>query len=453
MQIVIVGGGETGAELALRLTAKRQSVVLIEKDPQRATELQEQTGVLVINGDGANAQTLEKAKIRSAGLLIAVTDINEVNIIACMVGKNKQVPRTVARIRTLEDPANTESRGLSLEQMGIDVVINPDRAVAHEILKMILFPDAEEVEYFAGNRVVMVRVPVSADSEIANQTLKALRLEKGSIVMGIKRANGDFVIPGGNDRVQAGDRVYVIGSVGVIRGAQWLLPKEATQIRRVLILGGGVIGRYLASLVESNREQPFRTKIIEKDPEASEALNRALSKTIVLPGDASDRSYFNAEEFADADAVVAVTGDDRTNIVASVMAEKMGAKKIIAKVNDMAYAPVYSASAVDSAVNPHLITASQILRLTRSEDLVSLSLLKNEDAEAMELVLPPSAKVVGKKLADAGLPKGVLIGMIVRDGETTIPHGDTVLQAGDHLIVFALPKLSSRLDRVFGTAS
>ncbi len=449
MHIVIVGGGAIGKELASNLVSKRQTVAVVEQDLRRISELEENANVLVVNGNGADIETLEKAKIGSARMLIAVTTIDEVNMIACMVAKKKGVPITVARIQDPGHAEHEDSRGLSREQIGIDFVISPERAVAQEIVKMIFFPDAEEIEYFAEGKVMMVRLSVTEESEIANRTLKDLQLNAGFIVVGIKRSNGDFIIPGGEDQMSRGDKVYLIGSGKVVREASWLLPHGASRVHRVLILGGGKIGQYLASLLESNREHSYLAKIIEKDAECCEELNRALSKTIVLQGDASDLSFFNREELAEADVLVAVTGDDRTNIVASVMGQRLGVKKIISEINDIAYQPVYSTASVDNAVSPHLITAAQILRLTRSEQLVSLSILKNEEAETMELVLPASAAVVGKKVADVRFPKGMLIGTVVRDGQIIIPHGSTVLEQGDHLIVFALPKVSDRLDRFF----
>ena len=449
MHIVIVGGGAVGTELANSLVSKKQTVAVVEKDPARVAQLEQNSSILVVRGNGASIETLEMAKIGSAQMLIAVTEIDEVNIIACMVAKKKGVPVTVARIQDPEHAEDDSSRGLTREQMGIDHIISPERAVAQEIAKMIFFPDAEEIEYFADGKVMMVRLSIPEESEIANRSLKDLQLHAGFIVAGIKRSNGDFVIPGGKDKINSGDKVYLIGGGKVVREASWLLPHGAIRVRKVVILGGGKIGQYLASLLESRRERSFLTKIIEKDAARCEDLNRVLRNTIVLQGDSSDCSYFNREELGEADVLIAVTGDDRNNMVAAVMGERLGVKKIIAEVTDISYLPVYGAIAIENTVNPHLITTAQILRLTRNEDLVSLSILKNEEAETMELVLPSSAPVAGKTVENARFPNGMLVGTVVRDGQVIIPHGGTVLEAGDHLVVFALPKVSNRLDRYF----
>lgn len=453
MHIVIVGGGAVGTELAGSLVSKKQTVAVVEKDPARVSQLEQNARILVVRGNGASIETLEMAKIGSAQMLIAVTEIDEVNIIACMVAKKKGVPVTVARIQDPEHAEDDSSRGLTREQMGIDHIISPERTVAQEIAKMIFFPDAEEIEYFADGKVMMVRLSITKESEIANRSLKDLQLNAGFIVAGIKRSNGDFIVPGGKDKINSGDKIYLIGSGKVVREASWLLPHGAIRVRKVVILGGGKIGQHLASLLESSRERSFLTKIIEKDAARCEDLNRVLRNTIVLQGDSSDCSYFNREELGEADVLIAVTGDDRNNMVASVMGERLGVKKIIAEVTDISYLPVYDAISIENTVNPHLITAAQILRLTRNEDLVSLSILKNEEAETMELVLPASAPVAGKTVADARFPNGMLVGTVVRDGQIIIPHGGTVLEDGDHLVVFALPKVSNRLDRYFAAQS
>ena len=319
--------------------------------------------------------------------------------------------------------------------------------MAQEISKMIHFPEAMEVEHFAKGRVMMVSTTVTEEAKITDTTLQKLPLPKGCIVVGIKRAGGDFLLPGGNDKIRVGDKVYLIGKAEVMREASWLLHHEPARVNRVIILGGGLIGYDLASILETDQHKSFLVKIIEQDPERVEELNRKLSKTIVLQGDGTELSYFNEEEIAEADILVAATEDDRTNIVASVLGQKLGVHKIIAELTRIGYAQLYDTLGIMENVNPHLITAAQILRFTRREDVASLCLLKEEAAEVMEVVLPESACVVGQKISQAGFPKGLLIGTIVRGEEVIIPDGDTVLKANDHLVIFTL--VCFNLDRFF----
>ena len=449
MHIVIIGGGDVGRQMALNLAHKKQKIAVVENDRQRAEQLGEELDVAVIIGNGANLDVLNKAKIKNAEMLIAVTGSDEVNIIACMIAKKLEVNFTVARVRDPESAGSidVDTRGLIHKQVGIDMIISPEKAVAQEIAKTINFPEAVEVEHFARGKAMMVATTVTSEARIVDQTLQELPLPKGCIVVGIKRPDGDFTLPGGKDKIQVGDKVYLIGKTDVMRKASQLLHHEHSRINRVIILGGGIIGYSLASILESDKQNSFLVKIIEKDAERVQELNRKLSRTTVLHGDGTEVSYFNEEEIAEADILVAATEDDRTNIVASIMGQKLGVHKIISELTRISYASTYETVGVEETINPHLITAAQILRFTRREDVVSLSLLKEEAAEVMEVILPDSASVVDQRIADANFPRGLLIGTIVRGDEVIVPDGDTILKAGDHLIIFAIACF--RLDRFF----
>ena len=451
MHIIIIGGGDVGQELAKSLFRQGHDAVVVDKDPEIVKRLNEELDFLIIHGNGANLDVLENAKIKSARILIAVTESDEVNIIACMIAKTVGVPFVVARVRDPESAGSidVDTRGLTQKQMGIDLIISPEKAVAEEIAKMIHFPGAVEIEYFASGQVMVAAINVSDKAQITHKNLNDLPLPKGCIVLGIKRPEGEFILPGGKDKINEGDKVYLAGSSDVMSEASWLLHGEKTTVKRVIILGGGMIGYELASILESGRGSSFIAKIIEKSEERCDFLSRRLTKTIVLQGDGTELSFFNDEEFAEADLVVAVTGEDRTNIVASIMCQRAGVKKIISEMTRITYKPIYKAVGITQIINPHLSTASKILQHTHEENVVSLSLLRDEVAEVIELVLPESAPVIGKKVAESGFPKGMLVGAIVRGKEVIIPHGATVFEANDSLIIFALPNVCSRAEDFF----
>lgn len=449
MHIVIIGGGKVGKELASALPAKGHSVVVVEKDPARAEELIKILDVVVINEDGANMATLHKAKIKQADIVIAVTQIDELNLMACMMAKKVNVPVTIARVRNPEGSDNIADTGFTQAEVGVDHVINPERTTALELAKLIHFPDAAEIEYFAKGSVIMLAVTVGQEFEITDHLLEQVPLPPGCIVVGIKRNDGTTIIPSGKDKIRAGNKVYLVGSGAVMRQASWLLHCEETIIRNVLILGGDTVGFNLASILEQSVEQGFKIKLIEKDSLRCEELNRKLNKTVVLKGDSKDVSFFNNEEFAEADVIVAVTGDDRTNLVAAVLGQRLGAKKIICEISDIAYSKAYDAIGIENYVNPHLLTASKILRFTRTQNVQAFSLLREESVEAFEVVVPESCRVSGKKIAEARFPRGMLIGAVVRNGKVSIPNGQTVLHPGDDLIVFTLTAISNKLERYF----
>ncbi len=450
MQIIIVGGGGVGYELARNLSDKNQDVVVIERNELKARRFKESLDVMVIEDNGANAAVLERADIKSADMMIAVTQVDEVNIIACMLAKQYDVPITVCRIRN--SGYGGESSVLTPHQLGIDIVINPERVAAMEISKMLHFPDASEVEYFNQGKVMMLGVVVGAEAEITDVPLHKLSLNTDAIIVGISDPAGKFIVPGGNDIIRPGNKIYLLGKTRTLKNISSLLHHEKTMIHQVTILGGGMIGYQLALLLDES-QQPFKVKIIEKNEERCEHLSRQLKRTLVLQGDATEIAMLREEDTDRADAVIAATGDDRTNIVAALLARQFGVKKIICEVMKPQYVPVYSALDINSVINPRLLAAAQILRLIRREDVVALSILQNEKAEVVEIILPESAKVAHKSIAESSFPRGMLIGSIVRNDDVIIPDGNTKLLPHDHLVIFAIPKVSEQLDRYFATAN
>lgn len=445
MYIIIIGGGGVGYELARNLSDKDHDVVVIEKNPEVARQFSETLDVMVIEDNGAKAGVLERAGVKQADMVIAVTQVDEVNIVAAMLAKRYGVPFTVARVR---DEEYFDSAVLTREQVGIDMIINPEKAAAQEISKMIHFPEASDVEYFHRGQVMMLGLQVGKEAGITEIPLRNVPLPQGCIVVGISGANDKFIIPSGDDIIQPGDKIYLVGSSKILKDASGLLHHEMTSIRRIVIQGGGMVGLKLAQLLEGSARN-FEIALTDTCEERCEDLSSQLGNTLVLKGDATDLSFFHEEEMEFADAIVAVTGDDRNNILLSVLARQLGVKKIIAEVMDPQYVVIYNTLGIDSVINPRLVTASQILRYTRPEDVISLSILKDEKAEVMEVALPESARVAGKRIARAGFPRGMLIGSIVRNGKVIVPYGDTRLHGGDHLIVFYLPELSGQLGRYF----
>ncbi len=444
--MIIIGGGGVGSELAHNFSEKDFDVVVIEKNPEQARKLRDTYDVMVLEENGASAVALEKAGVKSAAMVIAVTEIDEINIIACMLAKRYGVPVTVARVRNADYAI--DDAVLDQEQLGIDLMISPERSAAYEISRMLHFPEAVEIEYFSKGRVMLLSLIAGPETEIVKKPFQKLNLPPGCIIVGIKEDPEKFIIPGGKDTVKPGSKIYLLGRARTLKDASRMLLHERTRIGHVTILGGGIIGFELAKLLEESRS-PFQVKLVEKNAARCEQLSRELSHTLILQGDAADLDFFKQEEMKQADAVIAVSGDDRTNIITGVLAKQSGIKKIICGVDDPRFTPVYSALGLESLINPRLITAAKILRFTHREDLVSLSILNDERAEILELILPHAARVAHKKVAEASFPRGMLIGSIIRRDEVIIPGGQTVLLPGDHLIIFTLPEISGQLERYF----
>jgi len=447
MRIIIIGGGGVGFALARLLSGEEQDVVVVEKNPELARTINEELDVMVNCGNGASVIALEKAGIKNAEMLIAVTEVDEVNMVACMLAKKFNVHITVARVRNPEYYEGSSI--LTNEQLGVDIFINPERVAAYEIAKLIRTPNVGEIEYFAKGQIKMVSFFVDEDTKMIDQPLHKIPLPKESIVAAIERKNGDIIVPGGNDLINSGDKVFILGKKWVLNDISWLFQKKESSVIQVVILGGGRIGYQVAAMLESNKKNSCNVKLIEKDVECCAEIASQLNKTLVLRGDATDLSFLEQEEIQDADVLVAVTGDDRTNILASVLAMQFGVQKTICEAINQEYIPLFHTIGIDHTISPRLLTASQILKLTRKGEILSMSLTEDGKMEIVELTVSPAAKVLHDKIKHVGIPKGILIGAILRKGKIIMPRGDDTILAGDNLIVFTRPQMNNYLDRLF----
>ena len=447
MHIIIVGGGGVGSALAKLLSEENQDVVMIEHDPEKARRLNEELDVMVNCSNGASAKSLEEAGIKNAEMLIAVTEVDEINIISCMLAKKYNVEITVARVR---NPEYYEGAAvLSSDQLGIDIFINPERVASYEIAKIIRDPDIRETKYFAKGRIKMISVVVDKKTKIVNEPLNKVPFPKNTMVAAIERPNGEFIIPGGNDVILPNDKLFILGQRGMLTDIGWLLQKKELKTPNVVILGGGRIGFQLAEMLESNKKNNINIKIIEKSTDCCQNIASRLTRTLILQGDATDLSFLRQEEIQNADIMVAVTGDDRTNILASVLAKHFGVKKTICEVINQDYYTLFENLGIEHIISPRILTAAQILRLVRKGDVFSFSFLEAGKMEFMELSIPKDAKVANKKLQHAGIPSGILIAAILRDDNIILPRGNDYLLPNDRVVIFSSPKLNHHIDRLF----
>ncbi len=444
MRVIIIGGGQVGTELADRLS-KEHDVVVIEKNAVMAQRIEGSMDLMVITGNGASVHILEKAGIREAKLLIAVTEIDEVNIIACMLAKKYGVETTVARIRNTEYEG--DFRVLTNEQLGIDIIINPERVAAQEIAKMIKSPNISEVEYFADGRVLIIGYYIDEDSPSLNKKLSEISFPDGCIVCAILRESGEVVIPSGEDIIHLKDEIFLLGKTEVF-SQSWFNTKAPRYPRRVVIAGGGKVGLQLAELLEAEGNK-FLIKLIERDSSRGEEIANLLNKTLVLQGDVTDIQFLIEEEIGKADVLVAVTGDDEINLLSTLLADHLGVKVTISEVIRPNYNIIHNSIGIDRIVSPRLLTAAQIIKLIRKGDVISMTILKEDKAEIMELIVSEKALVAKKKLIDANLPQGILVAALVRDEEIIIPGGEDVIHAGDRVIIFYITELSPQVDKYF----
>jgi trk system potassium uptake protein TrkA len=411
-------------------------VTVIERNPDLASRIQAQLDLLVIEGNGAGVATLEKAGIRNADLLLAVTNFDEVNLISCLIASQFDVELKVARV---SNPEYYDSRGILQEKkFGADLLINPEQECAREILKLFRRRAATDVAEFAGGRVLLLALPVADGAPAVGRTLGDIgRTFRGRhfLTVAIDR-EGTSIIPDGSTRIERGDTIYLVAEAAHLDEAFELLSISQQKVRRVMLLGGGRVGSHLAHMLEEDGVQPT---VIERSRERCLVLAEQLETALVLHGDATDIDLLSQEGISETDGLAAVTSEDETNLLASLLAKHLGARKVIALLKRAEYIPLVTRVGIDAAVSPRLSTANRILQHVRGGRIVSMAVMERNQAEAMEFEVLPDSRVAGKRVADLGLPRGAILGSIQRGSEVIIPHGDTQVESGDLVMVFALP--------------
>jgi trk system potassium uptake protein TrkA len=443
VRIIIIGAGKVGFSLAQMLSYENHDVVVIEKKPLRQKIVEENLDVQTILGSGASTSVLEEAGVAEADLLIAVTEIDELNMISCLIAKQYGVKKTVARIRNPEYLENTKFSPTT--SIGIDLVINPERVTAKMISKLIHVPEAINVEYYADGKVQLLELYIKKDSPVVNKSLIEINFPKPNLIVAILR-DEKMIIPRGSDVLKPGDLIFVIAETKNMLAVEKVLGEKRTKVENVIILGGGRIGYYLAKLLE---KKPVSVKVIDKDLEVCRKISSELNDTLVLHGDGTDISLLEEEDTGKADMFIAVTNDDKVNLLVSLLAKHLGAKKTAAQIRRSDYVPLIEKVGIDVAVSPRMLTAGAILQFIRRGDIVSVTLLGSAKAEMIELVVPDSSKIVKKPLKKLKFPRHAIIGAIVRGNDVIVPTGDDFINPGDRVMVFALPEAIKKVEKFF----
>ena len=432
MKITIIGAGKVGTEIAHRLSEEGHDIIVIDRSESQLARINETLDVLTVKGSGSSSGLLKDIGVSDSDLLVSVTDSDEMNMISCMTAKRVGIARTIARIR---DPDYVRDLIISKEDLGIDLVINPDYAASQEISRLLTMNLSVHTEHFANGKVQMAELTVEESNvEFACMKIQDIDLPKACLVVGISR-KGEMIVPGGRDYIKPGDTIYVVGNNESINKIYSKFKRKRQRVHNVMIMGGGRIGLYLS---EKLSKRGMKVKIIEQNIDRCHELANRLSDVLILKGDGTDVDLLRREGINEIDAFVAVTGFDEENLLMALLAKQLGAKRVVAKVSRPSYAPLVERLGVDAAISPRLITIGEIMRFIRGGRLLSLVLLLNEQAEVLEVIVHPGSKIVGRTLSSSGLPKGVIIGAISRVDRIIIPKGSEIIQADDRLVVFAL---------------
>ncbi len=451
MKILILGAGQVGSSAAYHLSREEANeVTVVDMRPEILRELQDRLDIRTVVGHAAHPDVLERAGAQDADIVVALTDSDETNMVACQVAYTKfHTPTKIARIRAAEYMNATSL--FTQDAIPIDVRISPEQLVCESIEQLILYPGASQVLDFANGRVRLVSVFADRDGLLVGQKIAALKEHVPNTegrIAAIYR-DGKALLPKGDTIIEEGDEVFFIADRKDIRVFMSEIRRLEEPVRRVVIAGGGNIGVRLALALE----QTNQVKIIERDPERARAISEQLNRAIVLVGDAADEELLLEENVDDVDVFCALTNSEEANILSAMLAKRLGSHKVMALINRAAYVELVESGTIDIAISPQQITIGSLLAHVRRGDVVKVHSLRRGAAEAIEAIAhgtDKDSKVVGRRLEDIDLPNGTRIVALVRDEQVIIAHHDVVVESDDHVIIFMTDRRKiERLEKLF----
>ena len=440
MKIVIAGVGEVGSHLAKMLGSEYHEITVVDNDPKRLESIAGMVDVIVVEGDCTTFATLKKAAVRKADLYIAVLPEETSNVVSAMLAKQLGARKTIARIDNNEylEPNNKEM----FINMGIDYLFYPEKAAAQEVINLLGHTSTTEYVDFSGGKLSLVVFKIDAASPLIDKSLIEITGDRDSLpyrTVAISR-DGETIIPRGNDRFQEGDNIYVIANQSAEKEVVAFSGKTDIDIKNMMILGGSKIGVQVASELQDE---------VNITPEKAYKLAEQLERTLIINEDGRNTDAMIEEGLSNMDAFLAVTGRAETNILAAMLAKRLGVKKVIAEVENLNYINLAENMGIDTIINKKLIMASNIFRFTMSTDVQAIKCLTGCDAEVLEFIVKPNSPATKGKIKDLDFPHDAIIGGIVRGDKTFIAVGNMEINAYDRVVVFSLPSAISRIGKFF----
>ncbi|OIP89009.1 MAG: Trk system potassium transport protein TrkA [Syntrophobacteraceae bacterium CG2_30_61_12] len=444
MRVIVAGAGEVGFHIAQRLASEGKEVVVIDNHAASLKRVGEQLDVQTVLGSGSSPRILEEVGIDSTDLFLAVTDSDEVNLVACFFA-DALAPGITKLARIRDDDYSRFNPELLKRTLKIDKIINPEVEVVHTIEQLLAVPAAEEISDFAGGRIKLIGIRQKHYS-FAGSTLIELRRQVGParfLIAAISREN-QLIIPSGTDTVENGDLIYIACETEQMTKVLALFGCRPEPVHRVMVIGGGNIGLRLARQLES---KPYHVRLVEKDLTRCEYLAEQLKRAIILHGDGTDQGLLEEEDIRGMDVVITVTGDEENNVLISLLAKRLGAHRTITRINKFAYMPIVTGVGLNFMVSPRLSAINSILHQVRKGTIISTVSLRGEEAEVLEAVVMGESQLVGKTLNELDFPKGTLVLAVVTQEHTVIPSGTTRIEAGDRIIVLSVRANIAQLER------
>ncbi|MBN2332604.1 MAG: Trk system potassium transporter TrkA [Deltaproteobacteria bacterium] len=445
MKIVIAGSGEVGFHIAEQLITGNQDVILIEKDRERAKFVTEHLDCLVVHGEASSVEVLVDAGMSGADIFIAVTDLDEVNMVSCLVVASEfDTPVKIARVRNV---AYKKAAAFKHGLRGIDYIVNPEIEAARAIMNTIEHGATSDILVFEETDIQLRNIYVDERSFFKGKTLKDIRrdLPYSFIVAGVSRGD-EIVIPHGGTVIMEGDHVYLVSSRANLERILAISGRPKRALRNIVIVGGSKIGRYVCEqLLRSGR----KVKMVDKDYEKCKRLAAQFPEALVINEDISEEKIFEEEQLHTADLLIATTNDEALNMLTSIYAKQLGIKRVIPLVNKTNYVNIAANLGIDATVSPKTSSVSAILKVIRRGHIKSVHTIFDGKAEAIEFVVPVTSAMVGKAVKDLQLPFGALVVAVNRQNKNYVPNGDFIIEGGDNVITFAKTEQVGHLEEVF----
>ena len=443
MNIAVIGAGQVGTHIATVLSRRGDNVVILDQNEDNVRRVEEALDVQTLVGHGTDVDTLYRAGVPDCDLVLAVTDSDEVNFLAALLAKRLGARKTFVRARKsfyLEDRLRRY-----VETCEVDQVVCPEVLTAQEIAKRIEHPGTRRIEYFAHGRIQMRTMDVDARAPQAGRRLREIPLPGGTLVVGISR-DGKTIIPRGDDRVEAGDTITIIGSTANISRVEKLFGQRRDRVHRVVIAGGKLVGLYLAQILERRH---FSVRLVERRRARCEELAHILRRTEVLHGDMTVLRFLEENRLDQAQAFAATTRKDHENLMACLLMRELGVTLTAVVIHRPDFASLVAKLDVSITLSPRFVVADTVLNMLQQKNVLSVAQLGAGDAEVIECRASASSPLVGKSLKEAKLPRGTLLGAIVRQGDVIVPKGDDHVMIDDSVVVFATREAAPKVKRLF----
>jgi len=445
VRITVVGAGKVGYSVAQFLSREDHDVVVIDVQEERRAAVQNTLDVMTIEGNGCSPGVLDNPNVKRSELFIAVTDNDEVNMVACRAAKDAGIGFTIARIRNDDYFCAKAEENHFFTTMGVDVPINTDFVTAQEFARILQTPFALDVEDFAGGKIRLLETRLQSDSPLVNLRLRDVVLPPGVLVAGILRRDR-MIVPNGNDVLEPCDNVFFIGTPGALDLLAENRLEKLSPVENVMIIGAGRTGRYLALLLEN---QGIMVKVIDPLESRCKEMAKQLKRGKVFLGKGADVELLTQEGVGEADAVICLTHDDELNLMLALLAKDCGAQRTFVRVGHPEYITLMQKVGVDVVLSPRLTTAEVIMRQVHRGKFTMLALLEGAKASALEIIVSAKSRVVGKKLMDVKFPQNCLVGAVLREDQVIVPNGESVLRQHDKVVMFVLPDIINKIEKFF----